>query len=127
MLRKFRKFQVISLLAACSVLLLSSSYSYAQSSAFDYRPLVKRGVPTANGESFFLCPTCKEDDMRSRRGLNNSGDVLIFSRATTSCPPRTGAGGSYVISNGNSTTIVDFCHQTPIGLATFITEGSLND
>ncbi|MGH9762375.1 MAG: DUF7453 family protein, partial [Blastocatellia bacterium] len=127
MLHNLRKSQGIGVLSTCLVLLLCSSYSQAQSSAFGFRPLVKRGVPTTNGESFFLCLVCQDDKLHSRRGLNNNGDVLIFSRATTSCPVSGGGGGDYVISGGNSIRIADFCHETPIGLPTIVSNGSLND
>jgi hypothetical protein len=111
---------------ALALLSLSGGAS-AQDRAFTLATVVKRGVPTANGESLFTCTGCQFDLIKSRRALNDDGDVLLFTSSTASCPFNVGGGGDYVISRGNSIRIADFCHETPLGLPQGINSGSINN
>src|SRR5215472_9786444 len=113
-------------LSACIAVLLISATVSGQS-PFTMATAVKRGVPTANGESFFTCNGCAFSLIGSRHALNNNGDLLIFADSSSYCPPPTPGGGDYIIAHGGSARVADFCHQSPIGLPQALSVGSLND
>jgi hypothetical protein len=99
------------LLAA--ILLVSDLFlpvcAYAQSSAFSFSPIVKRGDPSPDGGRFFVCNDCV-GRINGARAFNNRGDIAISADTEGKC-----YDALFFVSTERNIVLSDSCSETPFG------------
>ena len=100
---------------------LMNGVAFAQSAAFNFAPIVKRGDPAPGGGSFFDCDLCL-GHIYGWRALNNHGVVAINANTTGPC-----FVGNFLVSADNKTVLANACNPTNIGQILGLGRVNIND
>lgn len=114
--KAFAKFMISAVIVVAQILSLTL-LSLAQSGAFTFTPVVRRGDPVVDRGRFFDCKDC-EGGIAGSRAFNNMGEAVVWGESTGSC-----SGGRYIAFNRQGIRLVDSCNATPFG--NFNTFGSV--